>query len=123
MIRIKRAYEPPSDQDGTRILVDRLWPRGITKDRIGIDHWDKSIAPSTGLRKWFGHDPEKWVDFQKRYRTELLENSPQVLERLAMEAREGCVTLVYGARDVHHNGALVLKSLLEELGGDRGTAR
>ena len=110
-INLKRVYENPTPADGTRILVDRLWPRGLTKEKAGIDVWLKEIAPSTALRKWFGHDPAKWVEFQKRYREELEKNPAQVA-LLKEQAKKGAVTLVYGAKDEEHNEALVLKELL-----------
>ena len=110
-ISIKRVYENPTPEDGTRILVDRLWPRGLTKEKAGIDVWLKEIAPSTALRKWFGHDPAKWVEFQKRYREELEKNPEQVV-LLKEQARKGATTLVYGAKDEAHNEALVLQELL-----------
>jgi uncharacterized protein YeaO (DUF488 family) len=110
-IQLKRAYEKPERADGTRILVDRLWPRGLTKERAAIDLWLKQIAPSTGLRKWFGHDPKKWHSFRRRYQIELKERDDQ-LELIKSRAREGTVTLIYGARDQEHNEAIVLKQLL-----------
>lgn len=115
MIRIKRAYEEVSDRDGSRILVDRLWPRGISKDRARIDRWAKELSPSTELRKWFGHDPKKWVEFQKRYRNELSDRQAE-LNDIAQEARRGPVTLVYGARDTEHNEAAVLRDMISQLG-------
>ncbi len=108
-IKIKRAYEPPEKADGARILVDRLWPRGLSKEKARIDLWLKDIAPSTELRKWFGHDPEKWAEFQKRYRAELRRNE-EPLARLTQELQKGTVTLVYSAKDEDHNDAVVLKS-------------
>lgn len=107
-INIKRVYEKPGKEDGIRILVDRLWPRGLTKEKAAVDLWLKKIAPSTELRKWFGHDPAKWEDFQKRYKQELKKNHEQVL-LLKEQAKKGTVTLVYGAKDEEHNEALVLK--------------
>jgi uncharacterized protein YeaO (DUF488 family) len=109
-INIKRVYEKPGKEDGVRILVDRLWPRGLTKEKASIDLWLKDIAPSTELRKWFGHDPEKWKEFRKRYRHELKENEEQV-SLLKDQMKKGMVTLVYGAKDEEHNQALVLKEL------------
>ena len=108
-IRIKRVYEAPDKEDGARILVDRLWPRGLSKEKAQVDLWLKDIAPSTGLRKWFAHDPEKWQEFRKRYGAELERNDEQVAA-LRAEAAKGPVTLVYGARDTEHNEALVLKN-------------
>jgi len=107
-IKIKRVYEKPDRQDGIRILVDRLWPRGVTKQKASIDLWLKDIAPSTELRKWFGHDPDKWKEFRKRYHQELKKNREQV-SLLKDQLKKGVVTLVYGAKDEVHNEALVLK--------------
>src|SRR5688500_4088170 len=112
-IKIKRAYEKSDKEDGVRILVDRLWPRGLTKEKAGIDVWLKEIAPSTELRKWFGHDPDKWKEFQKRYRQELKNNKEQVAV-LKEQAKKRVVTLVYGAKNEEHNEALVLKELLSK---------
>jgi uncharacterized protein YeaO (DUF488 family) len=112
MIRLKRAYENPSPLDGLRVLVDRLWPRGVTKERAALDLWLKAVAPSTELRRWFGHDPAKWAEFQRRYREELRERSDE-LERLRSLVDAGPVTFVYGSRDQEHNAATVLKELLE----------
>jgi len=111
-IQIKRAYMDASDKDGTRVLVDRLWPRGISKDRARLDLWLKEIAPSTELREWFGHDPAKWEEFQQRY-TQELEGNPEAVKRLLALAHKGRLTLVYGARDEQHNEAVVLKQYLE----------
>jgi len=110
-IRLKRAYKKADPADGTRILVDRLWPRGLTKEKAAIDLWLKEIAPSTDLRKWFGHDPKKWRHFRGRYRTELKQHSA-ALQLIKSKAREGVVTLIYGARDQEHNEAVVLKEVL-----------
>ena len=112
MIKVKRVYEPPSEADGFRVLVDRLWPRGLTKERAAVDLWLKDIAPSTELRKWFGHDPAKWKQFQVRYRKELGEKK-DALSLLKKKAKEHTVTLVYGARDEERNEAVVLKRILE----------
>jgi uncharacterized protein YeaO (DUF488 family) len=114
MIKLKRAYEPAANDDGLRILVERLWPRGLSKDKAGIDLWLREIAPSTELRKWFGHDPEKWSEFRKRYRAELKEKG-DVLTLLKHRTEEGPVTFIYAAHDEEHNGALVLKEFLEQL--------
>lgn len=111
MIRIKRAYDPPAAADGKRFLVDRLWPRGTKKDKLQLDGWFKDIAPSDTLRKWFNHDPAKWKEFQRRYAAELKES--KAWEPLVEAAREGDVTLVYGAKDSEHNNAVVLRSFLE----------
>ena len=107
-IKIKRVYEPPDKDDGRRILVDRLWPRGLTKEKASVDLWLKDIAPSTALRKWFGHDPSKWEEFKKRYLDELKGKSEQI-QLLKQEMEKGAVTLVYGAKDEEHNEALVLQ--------------
>lgn len=111
-IKIKRVYEQPEKDDGMRILVDRLWPRGLTKEKASVDLWLKDIAPSTELRKWFGHDPDKWKRFRGRYQTEI-RNNLDLIRVLMQKAREGTITLIYGARDEKHNEALVLKQFLE----------
>lgn len=111
-IRIKRVYEPYDAQEGRRILVDRLWPRGLTKEKAHIDAWLKDIAPSQELRQWFNHDPDKWPEFQKRYTAELKANQAAI-NRLQDELKHGPVTLVYGAKDETHNDAVVLKNFLE----------
>lgn len=108
MIEIKRVYEDPADSDGFRILVDRLWPRGLTKEKAKVDLWLKDIAPSTELRKWFGHDPEKWQEFRVKYSHEL-EEKQELLNQLIELAEKQTVTLIYGARDKEHNEAEVLK--------------
>ena len=110
-IKIKRVYEKPEKGDGIRILVDRLWPRGLTKEKADIDLWLKEIAPSTELRKWFGHDPDKWNEFQKRYLKEL-KNNKEKIAVLKEQIKRGLVTFVYGAKDEEHNEALVLKKWL-----------
>ena len=110
-IRIKRVYEEPDDDDGRRILVDRLWPRGLSKEKAKVDLWLKEVAPSTGLRKWFAHDPAKWTEFQARYREELKMSTEQI-SQLKQEAAKRTITLVYGARDQQHNEAVVLQKLL-----------
>lgn len=112
-LRLKRAYEPAEPDDGTRILVDRLWPRGVSKAKAALDDWIKEVAPSTELRKWFGHDPTRWSEFQRRYRAELSGQSA-ALDRIRALAKAGVVTLVYGARDEQHNDAVVLRSVLLE---------
>lgn len=111
-IRLKRAYETPEPDDGFRILVDRLWPRGVSKDSAHIDLWLKDIAPSTSLRKWFGHEPLKWLEFKPRYFAEL-DNNPQSVEQLLAQVRRDTVTLVYGAKDKEHNDAVALLEYLE----------
>ncbi|MBS0423250.1 MAG: DUF488 domain-containing protein [Proteobacteria bacterium] len=113
-ILLKRAYESPEPSDGFRILVDRLWPRGVSKDAAQIDWWFKDIAPSTSLRKWFGHDPLKWDEFRNRYFQELDQN-PVAVGQLVEHLRRGTVTLVYGAKDKAHSHALALKTYLEDL--------
>jgi uncharacterized protein YeaO (DUF488 family) len=113
-IKIKRVYEQPHRKDGERILVDRLWPRGLTKEKAGVDLWLKEIAPSTELRKWFDHDPEKWQRFRRRYETEI-RHKDDLIKVLRQKAREGTITLIYGARDEKHNEALVLKQFLEKM--------
>lgn len=113
-ITIKRVYEGPAKEDGIRILVDRLWPRGLTKEKAAVDIWLKEIAPSTELRKWFGHQPAKWAEFKKRYHQELKSNNEQVL-LLKQQLEKGPVTLVYGAKDEAHNEALVLKEFYERV--------
>jgi uncharacterized protein YeaO (DUF488 family) len=113
MIRLKRAYDPAESDDGKRFLVDRVWPRGVTKDELQIDEWLKEVAPSTELRKWFGHDPTRWNELQRRYRQELAAHQ-DALTPLLEAARRGTVTLVYGARDEQHNQAVVLKQVLDE---------
>ncbi len=110
-IKIKRVYEPSAKEDGMRILVDRLWPRGLTKQKANVDLWLKEIAPSTELRKWFGHDPEKWEGFQKRYRRELKKNK-EAISILKEKMKEQPITLLYGAKDEEHNEALVLLNYL-----------
>ena len=110
-VRLKRAYEQPSSEDGTRVLVDRLWPRGVRKTSASIDFWVKDVAPSTELRKWFGHDPIRWDEFQRRYQAELARH-PDALEELRALAKGGRLTLVYAARDELHNEAIVLRDLL-----------
>ena len=110
-ILIKRAYEEPDGEDGTRILVDRLWPRGLTKEKAKVDLWLKDVAPSTELRKWFAHDPAKWAEFRSRYLEELKGKKEQ-LSLLRQEAAKGAVTLVYGAKDQQHNEAVILQRLL-----------
>ena len=114
MILLKRAYEPPGPEDGFRVLVDRLWPRGVSKDAARIDWWFKEIAPSPSLRKWFGHDPLKWDEFRKRYFQELDQN-PEAVGQLVEHLHRGPVTLVYGAKDKAHSHALALKTYLENL--------
>jgi len=110
-VKLKRAYEPPTADDGTRILIDRLWPRGVTKERAAIDQWMKDISPSTELRKWFGHDPARWDEFRRRYAKEVHQHA-ELLDQLRLLAREGPITLVYSARDEKHNDAIELRELI-----------
>ncbi len=110
-LKLKRVYEDPSEEDGTRILVDRLWPRGLTKEKARVDLWFKEVAPSAELRKWFAHDPEKWPEFKARYKAELKRSSPQ-LALLKQAVSQGTATLLYGAKDTGHNQAVVLHELL-----------
>lgn len=109
-VMLKRAYDPPAEADGKRILVDRLWPRGLARAKARIDLWLKEVAPSTELRQWFGHDPKKWPEFQKRYRAELKNNA--ALSDLQALSRQSDITLVYAARDQYHNEAVALKQIL-----------
>ena len=110
-VKLKRAYEPPAVEDGTRILVDRLWPRGIKKADAAFDLWMKDVAPSTGLRQWFGHETDRWQEFRRRYVDELRQKSDLVDELRAL-ARKGPITLVFGAHDQTHNDAVVLREIL-----------
>jgi uncharacterized protein YeaO (DUF488 family) len=112
-IKIKRIYDPAAEDDGRRILVDRLWPRGIKKDDAAIDEWLKDIAPSNELRKWFSHDPSKWTEFKERYIEELKQKRDMV-ERLRMDADKGGITLVFAAKDTEHNNAAVLMELIRQ---------
>jgi len=112
-LRLKRAYEPAAPDDGKRILVDRLWPRGLSKDKAALDDWIKDIAPSTELRKWFGHDPARWAEFQRRYRTELRQHGA-LLDQIRSLAKTQTVTLLYAARDEEHNDAVVLRDVLSD---------
>ncbi len=111
-IGLKRAYVEPGDNDGLRILVDRIWPRGRGKDDLRLDAWLKEIAPTTELRRWFGHDPEKWKEFKRRYFTEL-DGRAEAVAELLVKTEKGPVTLVYGASDERHNNAVALREYLE----------
>lgn len=122
MINLKRVYEPASPDDGIRILVERLWPRGVRKDSLKLDTWAKDVAPSEGLRRWFGHEPKKWDGFRKRYFAELDAN-PQSWEPIAKEARRGYVTLIYSSHDTEHNNAVALKDYLLDKTRRRGSSR
>lgn len=113
-IQLKRVYDNPVRTDGRRVLVDRVWPRGLTKRAAKIDNWLKEIAPSTQLRKWFRHDPARWNEFKKRYAAELKNQRAQI-ERLAHEARKRTITLLFGAKDTEHNNAVALKEYIERL--------
>lgn len=113
MVRVKRIYDEPATEDGTRVLVDRLWPRGIAKDKARIDEWLKVIAPSDELRQWFGHDPARWDEFRERYRREL-DAKAELLDGLRKLAAGGTVTLLFAAKDEQHNNAVVLKDILVE---------
>jgi uncharacterized protein YeaO (DUF488 family) len=110
-VRLRRAYEPADTAGGKRILVDRLWPRGVSKADAALDQWMKEIAPSTKLRKWFGHDPNRWEEFCHRYSAELHQNA-ELLNQLRSLARQGPVTLVYSAHDERHNDAVVLRNII-----------
>ena len=112
MIQVKRAYEQPSKDDGERFLVERLWPRGITKETLHVEGWLKAVAPSTELRQWFQHDPTKWSEFRQRYFREL-EKHPEAWQPLLARARRARVTLVYSAHDIEHNNAIALKDFLD----------
>lgn len=113
MIKLKRVYETPSRTDGQRILVERLWPRGLTKQKARVDLWLKEIAPSPELRTWFGHDPAKWEQFRKLYQAEL-QCKDELIKLLRQKAKQGTVTLVFAARDEEHSSAVVLRRFLEE---------
>jgi uncharacterized protein YeaO (DUF488 family) len=119
-VKLKRAYERPAADDGVRILIDRLWPRGVSKADAAIDQWVKEIAPSTALRKWFGHDPARWQEFRSRYAAELRQH-PEQLTRLRALAKQGPITLVFSARDERHNDAVALRGVLLGTPTKRGT--
>ncbi|HZP56868.1 MAG TPA: DUF488 family protein [Dehalococcoidia bacterium] len=122
-VRIKRAYDPPARGDGYRVLVDRLWPRGLRKDDLRLDAWLKDLGPSNGLRTWFAHDPDRWPEFQRRYRQELRAKERQdVLRDLAARAGRGTITLVFAAKDAPHSNAAVLQPLIERMSA-RATVR
>ncbi len=110
-LRQKRVYEPAASEDGIRILVDRLWPRGLSKEKAAVDHWMKDIAPSAELRKWFGHDPDRWPEFRRRYMEELQQHTA-LLDEIRDLAGEQTVTLLFGAHDEQHNDAVVLREVL-----------
>lgn len=114
-VHTKRAYEEAEESDGIRIMVDRIWPRGVSKEKLRIDYWYKDIAPSTELRKWFNHDPKKFPEFEKKYEEELQRNNQQQFDELKeLLEQHGTITLVYGAKDKLHNQAMILKELLEK---------
>ena len=117
LIQVRRVYDPPEADDGARVLVDRLWPRGVSKERARLDLWLKDIAPSTALREWFNHDPAKWSVFEERYQAELSANPAAVAQIVAL-LRQGPVTLLYGARDTEHNEAVVLAAWLKKYDKD-----
>ncbi|MBV2163316.1 MAG: DUF488 family protein [Comamonas sp.] len=114
-LRIQRAYVPPAAEDGARILIDRLWPRGVKKEALALHSWQKALAPSTALRQWFGHDPARWEEFRQRYRAELAAQEP-ALAALRELARAQVVTLVYAAHDEAHNNAVVVREVLLHMG-------
>lgn len=114
MIKIKRVYEPFSDQDGFRVLVDRLWPRGLSKESAKIDMWLKEIAPSDILRKWFSHDPKKWQEFKNRYKKELGENKDAIAKLKTIEKEKKKITLLYAAKDTEHNNAVFLQEYMKK---------
>ncbi len=115
MIRLKRVYEAPAPEDGWRVLVERLWPRGFTKDRARVDRWLKEVAPSPELRTWFGHDPGNWEEFRRRYLAELEGDEQQAaIEAIRQREARGTVTFLYSAHDTEHNSAVVLKEYLQD---------
>jgi len=120
MIKTKRVYENAEDADGFRVLVDRPWPRGLRKEQASIDEWMKEAAPSDDLRRWFGHDPNKWAEFKKKFRQEL-DTKDEILNMFIKKARKGNMTLLYAAKDTEHNNAIVLKEFLEEKLHERTT--
>jgi uncharacterized protein YeaO (DUF488 family) len=110
-VRLKRAYDPPATSDGYRVLIDRIWPRGVTRGRALLDEWARELAPSSELRRWFNHDPARFAEFQRRYTAELAVQVAKLRE-LRRRARDGTLTLVHGARDTEHNDAVVLAEIL-----------
>lgn len=117
-IRLRSVYDPPDSEDGFRVLVDRLWPRGLAKEKLAFDLWLKEVAPSPGLRRWFGHVPERWEEFRRRYRAEL-DEQPELVAQLRKQAEKTPLTLLFAAHDERHNQAVVLKEYLEEGGSNR----
>jgi len=113
-LKLKRAYDAPTKSDGRRVLVDHIWPRGVTKDELRLDDWLKDLAPSTKLRTWFDHDPAKWDVFKDRYFREL-DGRPEAVERLVARSRKGTLTLVFAAKDIDHNNAVALKEYVERI--------
>lgn len=122
MIRVKRVYDAPAKSDGIRLLVDHLWPRGVKKEALQVEHWIKQVSPSNELRNWFGHEPAKWKEFQRRYFAEL-DEQPEVWNALLELARENDITLVFSARDIEHNNAVALKAFLEKKLARKSAAR
>lgn len=122
MIQVKRAYDPPNKEDGERFLVERLWPRGVKKQSLKVEAWLKDVAPSTGLRQWFHHDPPKWNEFRRRYFHEL-EEHPDAWQALLARGRRNRVTLVYSAHDAEHNNAVALKEFLDQKIRGKSTVR
>lgn len=122
LIHVKRVYEEPEENDGARILVDRLWPRGLKKEAARLDDWMRDVAPSDGLRRWFGHDPARWAVFQSRYCAEL-DGKPEVWQRILERACKGPITLLYAATDPLHNNALALRRYLERRAKRGGRSR
>ncbi len=118
ILRIKRVYETPEQTDGRRILVDRLWPRGVSKQKAKVDVWIKEIAPSTELRHWYGHDPDKWIEFKNRYIAELKAN-PEPVDAVLAEVREGIVTFIYSAKETRMNNAVVLRDYVASIMDDK----
>ena len=115
-VHVKRAYEPPSPEDGVRVLTERLWPRGISKERLAVDAWLREIAPSPELRRWYNHEPEKWDEFQQRYRRELQgPRQQELLAELVEKAASGALTLVYGSRDTERNSSIILAEVIKDL--------
>ncbi len=122
MLKVKRVYDPPAARDGVRVLIDRIWPRGLTKRKAAIDAWFKDLAPSTRLRQWFNHESDKWPEFRKRYTRELSHEKGRLRELRAL-VRRRTVTLVYGARDEAHNNAVVMKALLRSAARSTAASR
>jgi uncharacterized protein YeaO (DUF488 family) len=117
-VRLKRVYEQAAAADGYRVLIDRLWPRGVSRGQACLDEWARELAPSSELRRWFGHDPSRFEEFRRRYTEELATHEPELRE-LRRRARRGTLTLVYGARDTEHNDAVVLAEILRRRAGER----